>query len=94
MDSNTAPGAVETSVIIVSYNSHDDLVRGLPEDNAVKDQALPDLWAHPKMKGIAAEVEDLRKTVLYGDPLLLARPYGKGRVAAYLTTAGTAAIRP
>src|SRR5207249_3872462 len=33
-----------------------DLLRGLPEDNAVKGQAMPELWAHPKMRDLGARL--------------------------------------
>jgi hypothetical protein len=59
----------------------------------VKDEAdkprMSDLWAHPEMKGLAAEIKEFRDSVLYGDPLVVSRSQGKGRVVAFLTTAGT-----
>jgi len=51
---------------------------------------MPDLWAHPGMKSLAAQIAQLADTLLYGDPLLVARPYGKGKVVAFLSSAGTA----
>lgn len=61
-----------------------------------KDPARPnmtDLWKHPDMKGLAAEIREFREKVLYGDPLMVARQQGKGRVVAFLTAAGTALRR-
>ncbi|MFO0878924.1 MAG: BatA domain-containing protein [Gemmataceae bacterium] len=55
--------------------------------------SMADLWKHPEMKGLAAEIRDFRETVLYGDPLLVSRQSGKGRVVAFLTAAGTSARR-
>jgi hypothetical protein len=52
--------------------------------------SMPGLWAHPKMKGLATDIREFRETVLYGDPLVVARRLGKGRVVAILTSAGTA----
>ena len=48
------------------------------------------LWAHPKMKALAAEFDEYRAAIEFGDPLVVARRYGKGRVCAVLTSAGTA----
>jgi hypothetical protein len=67
----------------------------LLRDRGVKDDPLKpnmtELWAHPKLKSMAARIDRFRETVLYGDPLLVARKHGKGRVVACLTPAGTAA---
>jgi hypothetical protein len=75
-----------------------NLVRALDvllNDPGEKDDAarpnMPSLWAHPKMKTLAADIKEFRETVLYGDPLVVARRLGKGRVVAVLTSAGTAA---
>jgi len=42
------------------------------------------------MRAVAAQMKDFRKNILYGDPLVVGRPYGMGRVVVCLTTAGTA----
>jgi hypothetical protein len=63
------------------------------DHGAENDPARPDmetLWAHPKMKGLAAQFEAFRTTIEFGDPLVVARRLGKGRVCAILTSAGTA----
>ena len=65
----------------------------LNDHGAENDPLRPDmkiLWAHPKMKALAAEFEEFRTTIEFGDPLVVARRYGKGRVCAVLTSAGTA----
>jgi uncharacterized membrane protein len=63
-------------------------------DPGAKDDAarpnMPELWAEPKMKGIAAEIKDFINKLQFGDPLIVTRHYGKGRVLAFLTSAGTA----
>jgi hypothetical protein len=41
------------------------------------------------MRGLKDEIREFRETVLYGDPLFISRQQGKGRVTAFLTTAGT-----
>jgi hypothetical protein len=62
------------------------------DHGAENDPLRPDmetLWAHPKMKALAADFDEYRTTIEYGDPLVVARKYGKGRVCAVLTSAGT-----
>ena len=53
--------------------------------------SMADLWKLPDMKNLAAEIAEFRERVLYGDPLMVARQVGKGRVVAFLSTAGTIA---
>ncbi|HTU94181.1 MAG TPA: BatA domain-containing protein [Gemmataceae bacterium] len=63
------------------------------DHGAENDPQRPDmetLWAHPKMKALAAEFDEYRTAIEFGDPLVVARKYGKGRVCAVLTSAGTA----
>ncbi len=63
------------------------------DHGAESDPQRPDmevLWAHPKMKALGAEIDEFRTTIEYGDPLVVTRKYGKGRVCAVLTSAGTA----
>jgi hypothetical protein len=63
------------------------------DHGAENDPQRPDmeiLWAHPKMKGLAAQFDEFRTTIEYGDPLVVARSLGKGKVCAILTSAGTA----
>jgi hypothetical protein len=63
------------------------------DHGAENDPLRPDmeaLWAHPKMKALAAEFDEFRTTIEFGDPFVVARRYGKGRVCAVLTAAGTA----
>ncbi|MFO0927087.1 MAG: BatA domain-containing protein [Gemmataceae bacterium] len=64
---------------------------GVEKDTAKPNMA--DLWKHPDMKPLAAEIREFREKVLYGDPLMVSRQQGKGRVVAFLTTAGTALRR-
>jgi hypothetical protein len=47
------------------------------------------LWRQTSMLSLRSQVERLIETLRYGDPLVVARPYGKGRIVACLTTAGT-----
>jgi hypothetical protein len=54
---------------------------------------MSDLWGHNDMKALAEEIKEFRDSVLYGDPLVVSKTQGKGRVVAVLTTAGTALRR-
>jgi hypothetical protein len=63
------------------------------DHGAENDPQRPDmetLWAHPKMKGLASQFDEFRTTIEFGDPFIVARQYGKGRVCAVLSSAGTA----
>jgi hypothetical protein len=51
---------------------------------------LAQFWERPESQKLRARVEQLRQTVQFGDPLVLAETFGKGRVVAFLTTAGQA----
>jgi Aerotolerance regulator N-terminal len=51
--------------------------------------SMPELWAQPRMKALASQLKGFRETIEFGDPLVLTRRYGKGRVAVCLTSAGT-----
>jgi hypothetical protein len=69
----------------------------LLSDPGVKDEPakprMADLWVHPEMKALAADIKEFRDSVLYGDPLVVSKTSGKGRVVAILTTAGTSLRR-
>jgi hypothetical protein len=58
-----------------------------------KDEKRPDmraLWGQPTLLALRERIKDEVKQLRYGDPLVVARNYGKGHVVACLTTAGTA----
>jgi hypothetical protein len=57
-------------------------------DNPNKPNLGP-LWDAEPMKALREEIKDFREMVLFGDPLLVTRRSGKGRVVAMLTPAGT-----
>src|SRR5262249_48321987 len=52
------------------------------------------LWVHPKLLALREQWETFRDRVLYGNPLAVSRRYGKGRVVAVLTSAGTKYTTP
>ncbi len=45
-------------------------------------------WAAPEVRELRARIEQFRQQVQYGDPLAVTRKYGKGRILAFMTTAG------
>jgi hypothetical protein len=51
---------------------------------------LKDLWGQPKLAALQRQLEEFRDAVLFGDPLVVSRRVGKGKVVACLTAAGTA----
>jgi hypothetical protein len=68
----------------------DALLRDRGPENEPQRPDMAELWAQPKMLPLKGQLESFRETVLYGDPLVVGRGYGKGRVVAVLTSAGTA----
>jgi hypothetical protein len=54
---------------------------------------MSDLWGHAEMKSLASEIKEFRDSVLFGDPLVVSKLQGKGRVVAFLTCAGTSQHR-
>src|SRR5438876_2117739 len=63
----------------------------LTDRGDAKDPKKPNLvefWEQPELKNLRAEVTKFRETVQYGDPLVIGNKFGRGRVVAFLTTAG------
>ncbi len=63
------------------------LDRGRPKEH----EQFPDLtefWKEPKIRPLLEDVVRLRQQILYGDPLVVAHHFGKGRVMAVMTTLG------
>jgi hypothetical protein len=52
--------------------------------------SLADFWKLPEAQKLRGLVEKFRDTVQLGDPLVIAGTYGKGKMVAFLTTAGLA----
>jgi hypothetical protein len=69
----------------------EDLLKNPGVDKNPEKPSMADLWKHPEMKNLGAEISEFRERVLYGDPLMVAKQVGKGRVVAFLSTAGTIA---
>jgi len=59
-----------------------------PGNEALKRPSMVNFWAAAENALLKEKVERLRDEVSFGDPLYLAKNYGKGRVAAFMTSAG------
>ena len=59
-----------------------------PGNEALKRPSMVNFWAAAETALLREKVEKLRDEVSFGDPLYLAKGYGKGRVAAFMTSAG------
>lgn len=59
------------------------------KDGKVVRPSMADLWKAEKMKPLADQLRIFHEQILYGDPLMIQRKVGRGRVVAMLTTAGT-----
>ncbi len=81
--------ALSTPYLDNLYRAFDALMH----DPGVKDNPnrpnMAELWAQPTMRVLKNDIDDFLRTVRFGDPLVVTRPFGKGRVLAFLTTAGT-----
>jgi len=64
----------------------------LEDSGSEKDRrpGLVGLWAQSEYAVLKEEIEKLRDEVRFGDPLYVARPFGRGRVVGFLTGAGAA----
>ncbi len=51
---------------------------------------LTDFWeeSDPQIEALRARIEKFKETVQYGDPLVVASRYGRGRVVTFFSTAG------
>jgi hypothetical protein len=69
-----------------------DALDGLLEDRGdPKDSDKPDLtafWSKAELKELRLKIAALRDKARYGDPLVIASTFGKGRVIVCLTSAG------
>jgi hypothetical protein len=69
-----------------------DALNALLEDRGnPKEADRPDLtefWRKPEVKELRQQIAALRDKTRYADPIVVAAPFGKGRVVACLTSAG------
>ena len=59
-----------------------------PGDEQSKRPSMKTFWAAADNTLLREEVEKLRDEVKYGDPLYVAKAFGKGRVVAFMSSAG------
>lgn len=57
-------------------------------DEATRRAGLKTFWAMSENATLRQEAEKLRDEVKYGDPLYVSRAFGKGRVTAFMSSAG------
>jgi hypothetical protein len=71
-------------------NALDALLHDRGEASDPEHPNLTEFWelTDPKVQQLRTRVDRFRETVQYGDPLVVASRYGRGRVVAFLTTAG------
>ncbi len=61
--------------------------QGDPKD-PVGRPSLQEFWKMPENATLHSDVESLKNTVTYGDPLVLTKSFGKGQTVVFMTTAG------
>ena len=66
----------------------DDFLADQPEAGDEAGALLREFWADPKHADLKRQAERLRSAVKFGDPLYLAKEFGRGRVTLVTTTAG------
>ena len=85
------PGSDKKAYILA--NALDTLLNDKGKGKDKQDEEHPNLtefWVNsdPKIRTLRDEILKLRDQVRYGDPFIVAKNFGKGRVAAVMTTAG------
>jgi hypothetical protein len=85
------PGSSKKAYVLA--NALDTLLNDKGKGKDKQDEEYPNLtefWANsdPKIRTLRDEILKLRDQVRYGDPFIVAKNFGKGRVAAVMTTAG------
>jgi hypothetical protein len=74
------------------YELSNALEAALKDRGDANDPQRPNLvefWNQSDYQKLRGRIESFRETVQLGDPLVVSRAYGKGRVVAFMTTAGT-----
>jgi hypothetical protein len=87
---NSIREALGGKALYVLANALDNLLRDAGKPDDPERPNLREFWdlTDPQIQDLRTRVERFKETVQYGDPLILASRYGKGRVVAFLTTAG------
>ena len=60
--------------------------------NDPKQANITGFWKLPdqRIQDLGRKIDEFRQRIQYGDPLMIAKRYGKGKVVAFMTTAGKA----
>jgi hypothetical protein len=69
-------------------NALEALLRDRGEENDPQRPNLVEFWSQADSQKLRGRIEQFHETVQLGDPLVVSRQYGKGRVLAFLTSAG------
>ncbi|MCI0681280.1 MAG: BatA domain-containing protein [Gemmataceae bacterium] len=88
VDSLVQPGSEKKAYHLA--DALDNLLRDKGKDKDEEHPNLTEFWSNsdPKIRTLKDEILKLRDQVRYGDPFIVARNFGKGRVAAVMSTAG------
>jgi len=78
----------DTNTLYFTILELDRLLKDQGEPNKPDRPNMTELWSHPSMGVLKNSIEAFREGIQFGDPLVVVRPYGRGKVAACLTTAG------
>ncbi|MGL4555523.1 MAG: hypothetical protein ACRC33_30510, partial [Gemmataceae bacterium] len=90
--SRTVRNAIATGELFSLAEALDSLLNSQQQVNDKKEETRPSmaaLWQQVDLKPLADEIREFRERVLFGDPLVVSKSVGKGRVLAMLTPAGT-----
>ncbi len=63
------------------------------KEGANKKPSMADLWKATELRALHDDIKTFREQILFGDPLLVTKRQGKGRLVAFLSTAGTSQRR-
>ena len=68
----------------------DRLLSDQTSEGDADEALLREFWSNPKVADLKAEFVRLRDAMKFGDPLYMAKTFGRGRVSVMFTTAGEA----
>src|SRR5262249_1750288 len=60
---------------------------GKPGDD--QNPSMVEFWSLPDFQKLRGRIDKYRREVQLGDPLIITKNFGRGKVVAFLTTAGT-----
>lgn len=66
----------------------DRLLRDQLSEGDAAEPLLREFWANPKNTDLKKNASEIRDLVKFGDPLYIAKTFGRGRVTVFTTTAG------